>query len=281
VADARQGPIVQFEVLPFERAEEEAARLPEPARLTVTSSPRHGPDHTVEFAVRLAELGHTVTPHLAARMIRDQSHLDDLLARVAAAGIEDLFVIGGDNHEPVGAYSSAGELLPLIRERAAGVRTIGIAAYPEGHPQIKPDTLARVLEEKSRIADYMTTQMCFESDVLLEWLRESRAGGISLPVNIGLPGAVDRKRLLEVSMRIGVGPSVAYVRKQRGIRALLRRPSSAADKLLDALAPCLEEPELNVTGFHYYTLNALIDTWTWERDKHIPGKEVKNELSQP
>jgi hypothetical protein len=76
-------------------------------------------------------------------------------------------------------------------------------------------------------------------------------------------------------MRIGVGPSVAYVRKQRGLLGMLRRPTSTADKMLDALAPCVEEKTLNVTGFHYYTLNALLDTWNWERDKHVPAKEAK------
>jgi methylenetetrahydrofolate reductase (NADPH) len=266
--------VVQFEVLPFKRAEEEAAQLPEPARLTVTSSPRHGADHTVDCAVRLAELGvgHTVIPHLAARTIRDQAHLSQLLDRLSEAGIDEAFVIGGDNSEAAGEYGSAGELLPLIRER---VTTVGIAAYPEGHPQIEPDVLARALEEKSALADYVVTQMCFDPDRLLGWLKDTREQGVGLPVKIGLPGAVDRKRLLEVSMRIGVGPSVAYVRKQRGLLAMFRRPTSTADKMLDALAPCLEQPSLNVTGFHYYTLNALLDTWSWERDKHIPAKEAK------
>ncbi len=32
----------RFEVLPLGRSEEEAARLPEPVRLSVTCSPRHG-----------------------------------------------------------------------------------------------------------------------------------------------------------------------------------------------------------------------------------------------
>jgi methylenetetrahydrofolate reductase (NADPH) len=211
-------------------------------------------------------------------MVRDESHLDQLLERMARAGIEDVFVIGRDNAEPVGDYSSAGEVLPLIRER---VRAVGIAAYPEGHPQIDSDELARALEEKGPYADYMVTQMCFDADVVLRWLRETRERGVSLPVNIGLPGVVDRKRLLEVSVRIGVGPSVAYVLKQRGLLGFLRRSTSTADKLLDALAPCLEDPRLNVTGFHYYTLNALIETWNWDRDKEICRKEARNELSRP
>jgi methylenetetrahydrofolate reductase (NADPH) len=262
----------QFEVLPFERAEREAAELPEPARLTVTSSPRHGADQTVDFAVRLTEFGHTVIPHLAARAIRDESHLDQLLDRMAQGGIDEAFVIGGDNGEPLGEYASAGDVLARVRER---VRSVGVAAYPEGHPQIDAEALARVLEQKSAHADYIVTQMCFDADAVLGWLKDARERGVSLPVIIGLPGVVERKRLLEVSMRIGVGPSVAYVRKQRGLFGMLRRPASTADKLLDALAPCLEEPRLNVTGFHYYTLNALLDTWNWERDKHFPAKEAK------
>jgi hypothetical protein len=96
--------VVQFEVLPLERAEAEAARLPEPVRLTVTSSPKHGADRTVDFAVRLAALGHKVTPHLAARAIRDESHLEALLSEIGRAGIDDVFVIGGDNRWPEGAH---------------------------------------------------------------------------------------------------------------------------------------------------------------------------------
>lgn len=269
-------PVAQFEVLPFKRAEEEAAQLSQRTRLTVTSSPRHGVEKTIDSALVLAELGHTVIPHLAARGVRDESHLNELLDRVTAAGIEDVFVIGGDNAEPDGAYGSAGELLALVRRRA---RTVGVAAYPEGHPQIDPDVLARALEEKSPSADYMVTQMCFDADALLGWLRDTRRRGVSIPALIGVPGAVDRKRLLEVSMRIGVGPSVAYVRKQRGLLAFLRRSTSTAEKLLDALAPCLDEPELGVTGFHYYTLNALVDTWNWVHDKHLMRNDTR--LARP
>ncbi len=289
VADAVSRPIgdggvVQFEVLPFERAEVQAAQLPEPAWLTVTSSPKHGVDHTVDFAVRLAALGHKVTPHLAARGIRDESHLEALLLEIARAGIDEVFVIGGDNGSPEGAYSSAGELLPLIRQNPHGIRRIGIAAYPEGHPLIDPDTLSRALEKNSAQADYMTTQMCFDADVLLRWLRTMRERGHTLPAQVGMPGVVDRRRLLEVSMRIGVGPSLSFVRKQRGLLALLRRSSSTADTLYDALAPSVEDPSLNIAGFHYYTLNQLRDTWSWERHKRetaAGGAVVKRHTARP
>src|SRR5579875_1399034 len=94
----------RFEILPLGKAEEQAAELPEPVRLTVTCSPKHGPDHSVEVAGRLRALGHAVTVHVAARMVRDRAHVDRLLAAIAAAGVDDLFLIGGDADPPLGAY---------------------------------------------------------------------------------------------------------------------------------------------------------------------------------
>jgi methylenetetrahydrofolate reductase (NADH) len=260
-------PVRSFEVLPLGPSEDEARRLPEPAWLTVTCSPRHGPDRTVEVASRLRALGHDVTPHIAARMVRDRDHLNRLLDEIADAGMRDVFVIGGDVGEVAGPYASAGKLLPHVAAHPRRPRTIGIAAYPEGHPLIDDGTLAAALEHKSRLATYMVTQMCFDPDTLLAWLRDARASGLTLPAMIGLPGVVDRRRLLEMSMRIGVATSLSFLRKQHGIRRLLGRPRCTGDHLYDALALAAAEPELLIDGFHLYTFNQLVDTWRWARGK--------------
>jgi methylenetetrahydrofolate reductase (NADPH) len=254
----------QFEVLPLGHGEDEAAKLPEPVRLTVICSPKHGPDRTVEVARHLTALGHDVTVHLAARMVRDRDHLDALLAGMAEAGVDDVFLIGGDATPPHGPYASAVELAPVIAEHTQRPREIGIAGYPEGHPLIDPEELADALERKSTLAGYITTQLCFDPDAILAWIRETRERGVALPVFVGLPGVVDRRKLLEISMRIGVGPSLAFLRKQRGLRSLLGRSSVTPDAVYDALEPRLAERELNIAGFHYYTFNQLLETWRWE-----------------
>jgi methylenetetrahydrofolate reductase (NADPH) len=256
----------RFEILPVGRGEHEAEQLRTPLHLTVTCSPKHGPDHTVEAAKRLSVLGHAATVHLAARMVRDPAHLDALLAGMAEAGVDDLFLIGGDADPPAGLYTAAGELLPLVAQHPRRPRTIGIAGYPEGHPLISDDELDRALDEKSRLADYVTTQMCFDPDAVRGWVTRQRKRGMDLPVLIGMAGKVSRARLLELSVRIGVGPSLAFVRKQRGLRRLLTR-GSTADKLYDALLPTLDDPELNIAGFHFFTFNHLIDTWQWQLEK--------------
>jgi methylenetetrahydrofolate reductase (NADPH) len=253
----------RFEVLPFARSLDEAAELPEKVRLTVTCSPKHGPDRSVEVAGRLRELGHQVTVHVAARMVRDRAHLDGILGGMAQVGADDLFLIGGDADPPHGEYSSAVQLIEIVAEHPHRPRTIGIAGYPEGHPAISDDELARALTHKGRFADYVATQMCFDDQVLLDWVGRQRAAGMTLPVLIGTPGKVSRTKLMELSARIGVGPSLAFLRKQRGLRALLSR-GSTADKLYDKLVPALDDVELRLAGFHIFTFNQLLETWRWQ-----------------
>jgi len=256
----------QFEVLPVgaNLAAEVAAVAP--LRLTVTCSSRLGVDATVAAAVAHTVAGCEATPHLAARGVRDRAHLDELLAQMRSAGINQAFVIGGDNPHPVGAYASAGELLEEIATHPQRPERLGVAAYPEGHPHIAPDVLAEALTAKAAIADYMVTQMCFDGAALTDWLRATRAAGVTLPAVIGVPGVVERRKLLEISARIGVGESLRFVRKQHGaLRLLAGRPSRLAEQLLTDLTPALADPDLRIDGLHLYTFNRLVATCEWER----------------
>jgi methylenetetrahydrofolate reductase (NADPH) len=267
--------LARFEVFPAGSIDAQAAQLPRAAHLTVTCSPIHGPDRSVDLAARLTELGHSVTVHVAARMVRDRAHLDTLLAGMADAGADDLFLIGGDIKEQRGEFSSAVELLPLVAEHPRRPPSIGIAAYPEDHPFIPDDALEEALREKSRFADYVTTQMCFDPDALRGWVERHRELGLTLPVIIGMPGKVARARLLKMSTQIGVGPSVRFLRKQRSLLSLLSRRSTA-DRLYDEFAPMLDEHELELAGFNYYTFNQLLETWEWHQHKlEASGKRSK------
>ena len=266
----------RFEILPFGKGEQEARELPERVWLTVTASPTHSLDDTVEVASRVRELGHAVTAHLAARMVRSREHLDGTLAALSEAGVDDAFVVGGDQTPPLGPYASAIELLPLMVEHPKRPQTVGIAGYPEGHPLIDDATLADALADKSRVADYIATQLCYDPDVLLRWVRSTRELGIDLPVHVSVPGMVDRRRLLEISARVGVGPSLRYLRKQGGIRNLFRLSKSSADGLVDALGVHVGDPELNIAGFHYVTFNRLLDTWRWEREKRPATDDISS-----
>jgi methylenetetrahydrofolate reductase (NADH) len=250
---------VRYEVLPFGSVDDPVGALRSPLTLTVTCSPRHGMDSALDVACRLRAMGHVVVVHLAARMVKGPEHLDVLLGRMAAAGIADLFLVGGDAPEPLGPYASALDLIGDLRAHAKAPRSIGVPAYPEGHPLIHTDLLAESLRQKAAYADYMTAQLCFDPDALVRWLNETRAAGIELPLFVGVPGAVDRRRLLEVSVRVGVGASVSFVRRQRGVRRLLSRPVDAAERLVSAMAPLIGG-DLGVAGLHFFTFNRLVET---------------------
>ena len=266
----------RFEVLPFEDIVAEAAQLPRTVRVSITCSPKHGPDGALEMATRLCGLGHSPTVHVAARMVRDRDHLDRLLAGMADAGVEDLFLIAGDVEEPVGEYSSAVELLALVADHPKRPELIGIAGYPEGHPLISDEELERALRDKSRLADYVVTQMCFDAEALGGWIVREREQGMDLPVVIGMPGKVTRRKLLRMSARIGVGPSLDFLRKQKGLRALLSRRSTA-DRLFDGVVPLLDDPRLAVAGFQYFTFNELLQTWEWHHNKGA----IRHDTKQP
>jgi methylenetetrahydrofolate reductase (NADPH) len=257
----------RYEVLPFRSSAEQAAEIAPPLRLTVTASPKHGLDKSVDHALTLRALGHDVTLHLAARMVESREHLETILARTAEAGIDDLFVIGGDRHEPIGPYSSAGELLEDMSDHPLRPATIGVAAYPEGHPLIDDRQLEAVLEHKAQLASYMVTQICFDPDLLLAWLTRLRANGIALPLYVGATGQVDQRRLLEISIRVGVGSSLRFLRKQRGVGRILRGSRDLTERFCDAIDAGSENPELGIVGFHFFTFNELAATWQWQQER--------------
>ena len=257
----------RYEVLPFRSSAEQAAEIATPLRLTVTASAKQGIDKSVDHALKLRELGHHVTLHLAARMVESRQHLQTILARAVEGGIDDLFVIGGDLHEPRGPYSSAAELLEEMSDHPLRPAGIGVAAYPEGHPLIDDRQLEAALEHKAQLASYMVTQICFDPSLLLAWLTRLRANGIDLPLHAGATGQVDQRRLLEISVRIGVGPSLRFLRKQRGISQLLRGSRDATQRFCEAIDTARADPDLGIVGFHFFTFNELVATWRWQQER--------------
>src|SRR4051794_7384539 len=96
-----------FEILPTEGAEERTAPLPSDARITVTCSPGQGIEHTLHFSERLLPRGFRGVPHVAARLVADRAHLEELLRWFDEHGVRETCAIGGDAKEPVGSYASA------------------------------------------------------------------------------------------------------------------------------------------------------------------------------
>ncbi|GAB2710895.1 methylenetetrahydrofolate reductase [Halomonas garicola] len=253
----------RFELLPLSEMREAARRLPTGARVTVTCSPRHGIDRTLEAAEWLAAAGFRAVPHLAARLIRNKSQLADIVSRLAAAGIEDAFVVGGDASEAAGEYTGGLALLEALAAMPSRPSRLGVPAYPEGHPRLDDAVLQRDLEAKARLADYAVTQMCFESAPLLAWLAAQRQRGLTLPVQAGIPGVMSQARLLSVAIRIGLGPSIRALGRHRTLIGRLLRPAPyRPDDLVRDLLPTLGSAD-GFAGLHVYTFNQTDATCAW------------------
>lgn len=262
----------RYEVIPLKEAAEKVLEfVPKDVELTVTVSPLKGLEPSFELAETFTGEGYTVVPHLSARLVRDRGHLAEIVARFSDMGTRDVFVVAGDADEAAGAYEGAAPLLRDLQEIGHPFERIGITGYPETHPLIDDATVRAAMAEKAPYASYIATQICFDPGVTVRWIDEVWSGGIHLPVYIGLPGAVQRAKLLRVSTRIGIGESVRFLRKHGNFVTRFLQPGGfSPDKLIKGLAPVLVDPAGKVAGFHIFTFNDVDDTEAW-RQKTLAG----------
>jgi methylenetetrahydrofolate reductase (NADPH) len=255
----------RYEVLPLEGIEAAVlAHVPKDVTVTVTASPRRGLDATLAVSERLAREGYAVVPHLSARLVRDAAHLEEVLARLRAAGVRELFVPAGDAPEPAGEFSGAVALLAAIAELRADF-AIGITGYPESHHVISDDVTISAMFEKAEMATYIVSQICFDAEVTAGWIANVRTRGTGLPIWIGVPGIVDHTKLLRISMRIGLGESTRFLRHQHGLFQRLLNRQFKPDGLVRDLASTVADPRANVAGFHFYTFNEVQRMERWRR----------------
>jgi methylenetetrahydrofolate reductase (NADPH) len=263
----------RFEILPMKGAEEQADNLPKDALVAVTCSPTKGIESTLRCSERLLHRGFRVVPHVAARLVADRAHLEEILRWLGEHGLREIHVIGGDSREPVGPYESAFQLLDAMSQLEHGIEEVGIGGYPEGHPLISGEELDRALMDKQPFASYVVTQLCFDADAILGWISYVRHRGIRLPVYIGLPGAVDRKKLLQVSLEVGVGDSVRFLKKQAGLVGMLLKPGGyCPDELVERLVPYAGDEHFDIAGVHLYTFNQVQRTEQWRQRMLGPKK---------
>lgn len=254
----------RYELLPLPGALAEARTLPVGSVITVTCSPRHGIGRTLDYAQTLASLGYHAVPHIAARLVDDRAALRRITERLAAHGINEVFIVGGDTAQPRGSYAGALSLLEDLARLPLRPARIGIPAYPEGHPTIDDARLRADLGAKSALANYAVTQLCFDAGTVLAWLERERQGGLTLPVYAGLPGAVDRGKLLGLGLRLGLGPSLRLIRRQTGLLgAALGNADFQANELLRGLTPALADPQAGLAGIHLFTFNRVAATRAW------------------
>ena len=251
-------------------------RLPRGTRIYLSAVPRRPADDVVGTAVRLRAAGFEPVPHVAARNFATRAALDDFLARLnGEAEVTRVLVIAGDRAE-FGPFRRALDVIDsgLLQQR--GIRSIGVAGYPDGHPRIGADELERSLNDKIAAAEAaglavdIVTQFCFEARTILDYIARLRGSGVAHPVRIGLAGPTGPASLLRYASRCGVRAS-SHALTQRAGLVLQMFAMTVPDGIVCALA----DAALADVRVHFFSFGGLPASARWASAVAAGGVSVE------
>lgn len=120
------------------------------------------------------------------------SLIDEALEKAYKSGCQNILALRGDppldGSESTGDFKYAKDLISYIHKKYGNHFNIGIAAYPEGHPEEESgDNLLTFLREKTDAgADFIITQMFYDVDNFITWCAKVRKAGINIPIIPGI-----------------------------------------------------------------------------------------------
>ena len=242
--------------------------LPAGGRIYVNAVAGEGNEARVEAAEQIAAYGFMPVPHIAARRMQSEQALDDYLASfVERAGVSEILVIGGDLSEPLGPYSSALAVIESGLLARRGIRRIGIAGYPDGHPEIATAALDRALQEKlaacqsMAIEPYIVTQFSFQATAIIDWCRVTHEKYPGLCIHAGIPGPAKLGTLLRYARVCGVKTSARKLRMNKKMAFdLLRR--AAPWEQIEAIGQYRLDTAQPLSA-HLFTFGGLKETTIW------------------
>lgn len=118
--------------------------------------------------------------------------IDEALERAFNSGCQNILALRGDppldGSESTGDFRYAKDLVKHIRAKYGNHFCIGVAAYPEGHPEEPDDekTLQYLLEKQQAGADFIVTQMFYDVDQFINWAHKVKQLGITMPIIPGI-----------------------------------------------------------------------------------------------
>ncbi len=247
-----------------------AEMLPSGTRVYVNHLPRHSLDDTLAGLIAVARVGLEPVPHMAARRIASKAEAKRFLARATGeAGVTKVLLLGGDVDRPAGPYADAGALLRENLLKAAGIREVGLALYPEGHPRIPSTVLAAAFTEKIALAraqelgTYAVTQFTFAPHRVVEMCGNIARTSPGVPVYVGLPGPTNPARLVRFAQTCGVSASLRAMTAQGMGAVRLFTNTDPVDQLHTVARHCHGGATANVVGIHVFTFGGIEPAAKW------------------
>ncbi|MAC18658.1 MAG: methylenetetrahydrofolate reductase [NAD(P)H] [Phycisphaerae bacterium] len=222
-------------------------------------------ERTHELVERLAhETPLDPVPHLTC-VGQSKVDIDRILERYVEAGVRSILALRGDppidgSPAPIGEFTHAADLVNHLRNFADRNRwelSIGVAGFPEGHPDT-PDTLLAMEHLAAKVdagADWICTQLFFDNHAFHDWRDRCQLSGIRVPIIAGI---------MPIASRSGVKRMAQLAAGAVFPASLLRAVSRAEEDDDDAVAQigvhwateqCRDLLDHAVDGLHFYTLN--------------------------
>ena len=88
-----------------------------------------------------------------------------------------------------------------------------------------------------------------------------------MPLLLGMPGPIDRTKLLAMATKIGVGESTRFLAKHKSTFARLAAPGGfTGQRFLEECAGVAAKPESLIEGLHVFTFNQIAETEAWRQE---------------
>lgn len=225
---------------------------------------------THDLVVKIKETTDTPPiPHLTC-VSHSKEEITSTLNRYASVGIGNILALRGDppshldNYDrSKDAFQHAADLVRHIAEfNQSGVHPdprgfgIGVAAFPEGHP----DTPNRLLEMdylKAKVdagADYICTQLFFDNHDFLDFRDRCSLAGINIPIIAGIMPVTSAKGIHRMA-ELAAGAHFP-AKLQRALKRAGDNPEAVKRiGIQHAAEQCAGLLDAGVDGIHFYTLN--------------------------
>ena len=206
------------------------------------------------------EAGLTVMAHLTC-IAHTEKELTHILEDYRDIGIENILALRGDvprdmpDFRPEGGCGHAFELVKLIRSKFGGHFSVGVASYPEGHPE-SPNMEWEIRFFKEKVdagADFSITQMFFDNRYYYEFIELCERAGIEIPIIPGIMPITNFKQVRKFASMCGATVPNYLVEKMEPVED---RPQEVAKIGVEfAIKQCEDLLRNGVPGLHFYTLN--------------------------
>ena len=264
-----------LEISPRElhQAEAVAALLPAGTCVYIPSLPGLPLPRTLETVAAMRNAGLDPVPHVSARRIRDREEFRGLLKKASADhGVHRVLLIGGDEPKPKGPFADSLQILEEGLLADCGIREIGVAGYPEGHPRIGVAVLESSFKKKISLAReqklglYVVTQFSFAPARVVEHCSQLARSATGVSVYVGVAGPTDPIALARYAQRCGVSVSMRALRNLGTGIAKLVTHTDPREHVMAVARYSASHESSNVAGVHLYSFGGAVRTATWMRE---------------